>query len=171
VNAPVAHAPPPAGRATASGRDYVAVAVAGQLFGLPIDRVHEVFLASAVTSVPLAPREVLGLLNLRGRVITAVCLRRRLGLADPESPSGIAVGVEHGGESYALFVDEIGDVLGLAPDTREPNPVHMDPQWIQLSLGVHRLAGRLLVILDVDAVLALGAGAIARRDLTKESIS
>jgi purine-binding chemotaxis protein CheW len=171
VNAPIDQALRPSEHACAGGQDHVAVTVAGQLFGLPIDRVHEVFVASAITSVPLAPREVLGLLNLRGRVITAVCLRRRLGLPDPGTPRGIAVGVEHSGEPYALFVDEVGDVLGLAPDTREPNPVHMDPRWIQLSLGVHRLEGRLLVILDVDAVLASEAGAIARRDLAKESIS
>ena len=87
---------------------------------------------------------------------------------DPETARGIAVGVEYGGESYALFVDEVGEVLALPPETREPNPAHMDVRWIELSLGVHRLDGRLLVILDVDAILAFGAGTIARHDLVKE---
>jgi purine-binding chemotaxis protein CheW len=135
--------------------EYVTVTVADQIFGLPIDRVHDVFIASAVTEVPLAPREIVGLLNLRGRVVTAMCLRRRLGLPDAESGREMAVGLENQGESYGLLVDQVGEVMKLSPDTREPNPVHMDPRWVKLSCGVHRLDGQLLIILDVDAVLSL----------------
>ena len=54
--------------------EYVTVSVADQLFGLPIARVREVFVATALTAIPLAPREIVGLINLRGRVITAICL-------------------------------------------------------------------------------------------------
>jgi len=153
--------PPSQARSPTEEVEYVGVTVADQLFGLPIHRVYEVFVVSAITDVPLAPREILGLLNLRGRVVTALCLRRRLGLPDPNSSRGMVVGIERGGEFYGLLVDEVGEVLKLASDTREPNPVHMDPRWIHLSLGVHRLAGRLLVILNVDAVLALGSEARA----------
>jgi purine-binding chemotaxis protein CheW len=135
--------------------EYVTVTVADQIFGLPIDRVHDVFIASAVTEVPLAPREIVGLLNLRGRVVTAMCLRRRLGLPDADSGREMAVGLENQGESYGLLVDQVGEVMKLSPDTREPNPVHMDPRWAKLSRGVHRLDGQLLIILDVDAVLSL----------------
>jgi purine-binding chemotaxis protein CheW len=168
VTAAIRRAPRPPEYAAPRSEDHIAVTVGRQLFGLPIGHVQEVFVASAITSVPLASREVVGLLNLRGRVVTAICLRRRLGLPDPETARRIAVGVECCGEFYALFVDEVGEVLTLAPETREPNPVHMDDRWIELSLGVHRLDGRLLVILDVDAILAFGAGTIARHDLVKE---
>lgn len=142
-------------------REYVTVSVADQLFGLPIDRVREVFVVSAMTGVPLAPREIVGLLNLRGRVVTALCLRRRLGLRDPDAGRAMAVGIECEGEFYGLLVDGVGEVVKLAPDTFEPNPVHMNRRWVELSLGVHRLDGRLLVILDVDAVLALAPEASA----------
>ncbi len=141
--------------------EYVTVMVADQIFGLPIDRVHDVFIASAVTAVPLAQREIIGLLNLRGRVVTAMCLRRRLGLPDAGSGREMAVGLEHQGESYGVLVDQVGEVMKLSPETREPNPVHMDQRWVQLSRGVHRLDDKLLIILDVDAVLALGAEARA----------
>ena len=142
--------------------EYVTVMVADQMFGLPIERVHDVFIASALTSVPLAPREIVGLLNLRGRVVTAMCLRRRLGLADRrESGRDMAVGLEQQGEFYGLLVDAVGEVIRLAPDTREPNPVHMDARWAEVSRGVHRLDDTLLIILDVDAVLSFGPDARA----------
>ena len=136
--------------------EYVTVMVGDQMFGLPIDRVHDVFIASALTDVPLAPREIVGLLNLRGRVVTAMCLRRRLGLPDRnEEGRNMAVGLEHQGESYGLLVDQVGEVMKLSPDTHEANPVHMDSRWVKLSRGVHRLDDKLLIILDVDAVLSL----------------
>ena len=142
--------------------EYVTVTVADQMFGLPIDRVHDVFIASSLTAVPLAPREIVGLLNLRGRVVTAVCLRRRLGLPDREDGAReMAVGIDHQGESYGLMVDAVGEVLKLAPDTYEPVPVHMDGRWAALAQGVHRLDGKILIVLDVDAVLAFDAEARA----------
>ncbi|MBZ6079412.1 chemotaxis protein CheW [Microvirga puerhi] len=134
--------------------EYVTVTVDGQLLGLAIDRVHDVFVASEMTSVPLASSEIAGLLNLRGRVVTAISLRRRLHLADREaSGRRMAVGLEHSGEAYGLLVDEVGEVLKLNPEALQPNPVHMDPRWAGLSQGVHQLQDRLLIILDVDAVL------------------
>jgi purine-binding chemotaxis protein CheW len=142
--------------------EYVTVMVADQMFGLSIDRVHDVFIASALTTVPLAPPEIVGLLNLRGRVVTAMCLRRRLGLPDGEGGRReMAVGLEHHGESYGLLVDEIGEVMKLSPSSHEPNPVHLDERWLGLSRGVHRIEHGLLIILDIDAVLAFGAEARA----------
>ena len=136
--------------------EYVTVMVGDQTFGLGIDRVHDVFIASALTDVPLAPREIVGLLNLRGRVVTAMCLRRRLGLPDCQRDGrDMAVGLEHQGESYGLLVDEVGEVMKLGAETHEPNPVHMDSRWVKLSRGVQRLDEKLLIILDVDAVLSL----------------
>jgi purine-binding chemotaxis protein CheW len=142
-------------------QEYVTVTVSDQLFGLPIDRVHDVFIASALTDVPLAPREIVGLLNLRGRVVTAMCLRRRLGLPDAEKGREMAVGLEHQGESYGLLVDQVGEVMKMSTETLEPNPVHMDPRWGRLSRGVHRLDDKLLIVLDVDSVLDLGSEARA----------
>lgn len=137
--------------------DYVTVFVGETMFGLTIDRVHDVFVPAGITPVPLAPKEIVGLLNLRGRVVTALCLRRRLGVPGREAGAAeMAIGLEQAGETFALIVDGVGEVLKLGADTQEPVPINLDARWRDISLGVHRLDGRLLVILDVDALLAFG---------------
>lgn len=137
--------------------DFVTVYVGQTLFGLAIERVHDVFIPSGVTPVPLAPPEIVGLLNLRGRVVTALCLRRRLGMPAAEASEAEstrkAIGLEQGGETFALMVDGVGEVLKLGADSREAVPINLDARWRDLTTCVHRLDGRLLVILDVDALL------------------
>lgn len=146
--------------------DYVTVTVGGQLLGLPIGRVHDVFHTSRITVVPRAPAEIIGLLNLRGRIVTAICLRRRLGLPpvdlrDGEKAETVAVGIDHDREAYALIVDAVGEVMRLDETTLEPTPVHLDRGWAALSAGVHRLTDSLLVVLDIDAILKLDLQAAA----------
>lgn len=138
--------------------EYITVKIAGQLFGLPILGVQDVFMPEAVANVPLAPPEVAGVLNLRGRIVTAIDMRKRLGLPPSESRKArMAVGIEHNGESYGLVIDEVGEVQRLSPDTFEANPVNLDPRWASVSAGIHRLEGCLMVVLDVNKVLALTA--------------
>lgn len=159
------------GAETGPTEDFVTVHVDGVLFGLAIERVHDVFVPSGVTPVPLAPHEIVGLLNLRGRVVTALCLRRRLGMAPAArdltgqaeagdrgtSDQGMAIGLEQGGETFALIVDGVGEVLKLGAETRESVPINLDARWRDLTICVHRLEGRLLVVLDVDALLNFGS--------------
>jgi purine-binding chemotaxis protein CheW len=141
--------------ALSTHQEYVTVCVNGQFFGIPIDRVHDVYVATSMTHVPMSSAVIKGLINLRGRVVTAVCLRNRLGMPErTEKGEDMSVGLESGGEPYGLLVDNVGEVMRLDPDAREPNPVHMDPRWVEVSKGVHRLDKSLLVILDVEAVLA-----------------
>jgi len=142
--------------------EYVTATVCGQLFGLPIRRVQDVFKPERVTRVPLAPPEIAGVLNLRGRIVTLIDLRRRLGFAEPDGEEErMAVGVDTRGESYGLLIDSIGEVLKLGAGTREPNPLNLEPALARVSVGIHRLDGELLVVLDVDRVLEVGVGAIA----------
>lgn len=143
--------------------EYVTVVIGNQLFGLPIGRVQDVFMPDAITRVPLASPEIAGVLNLRGRIVTAIDMRRRLGLPPVAQREGAlyAVGVEHRGESYGLVIDSVGEVLNLDTDGFEPNPVNLDPRWVGISGGVYRLDGQLLVVLDVDRVLALDGEALA----------
>src|SRR5438477_7686447 len=85
--------------------EYVTVMIDGQLFGLPISRVQDVFMPDRLTQVPLSAPEIAGVLNLRGRIVTAVDLRRRLGI--PPRDDGrppMAVGIELKGESYGLLI-------------------------------------------------------------------
>jgi purine-binding chemotaxis protein CheW len=142
--------------------EYVTATVGGQLFGLPISRVQDVFAPDRLTRVPLASPEIAGLLNLRGRIVTAIDMRLRLDLdAFPPDAPRMAVGVEYKGESYGLLIDVIGEVLKLSESGREDNPVNLDPGLARVSAGVHRLEGKLLVILDVDRVLDIAPRAEA----------
>ena len=141
---------------TESVVEYVTTTVGGQLFGLPISRVQDVFAPDRLTRVPLAPAEIAGLLNLRGRIVTAIDMRRRLGLdAAADGAPRMAIGVECKGESYGLLIDAIGEVLKVPVNSREDNPVNLDPGLARMSVGVHRLDGTLLVVLDIDRVLEI----------------
>jgi purine-binding chemotaxis protein CheW len=142
--------------------EYVTVLITDQLFGLPISRVQDVFMPVNMTRVPLSSPEIAGVLNLRGRIVTSIDMRCRLGLPkkDDDRPP-MAVGIEYKGESYGLLIDTVGEVLKLDESTREPNPVNLDARLARVSAGVHRLEGQLLVVLDVDRVLDMGNEALA----------
>lgn len=146
----------------AASVEYVTVLIGGQLFGLPINRVQDVFMPEAITRVPLARGEIAGVLNLRGRIVTVIDMRRRLRLppAEAESPC-MAVGIEYKGESYGLLIDQVGEVLRLPANGLEKNPGNLDRRWAMVSGGVQRLDGRLLVVLDVDQVLEMGSEPMA----------
>ena len=143
--------------------EYVTAKIGGQLFGLPIARVQDVFVPDRLTRMPLAAAEIAGLLNLRGRIVTVIDMRRRLDLevAQDAGLRAMAVGIECKGESYGLLIDEIGEVLKLPATSCEANPVNLDPRLARVSAGVYRLDGQLMVVLDVDRVLDVGANAVA----------
>ena len=127
-----------------------------QTFGLPVEHIQTVFQIASVTPVPLAPREVLGLVNLRGKIVTAVSLRRRVKGRDLREPSNLAVGLDFRGESFALVVDEVGDVIALDGDTQIDNPPHLGAENVKIS-AVYRLPDSILPILDLNWVFAFGA--------------
>jgi purine-binding chemotaxis protein CheW len=142
--------------------EYVTFTIAGQMFGLPIERVQDVFKPTNITRVPLAGPEIAGVLNLRGRIVTAIHLSNRLDLeTSTEATVPMAIGIEAGAESFGLLVDAVGEVLKLPDSERETNPINLERKLARVSAGVYRLDGQLLVVLDVDRVLDLGAGAMA----------
>ncbi len=137
--------------AEADAMQLVTVFVEGQLFGLPILQVRDVFVVNGVTPVPLAASSVAGLFNLRGRVMTMLSMRALLGYnRDSSKPETTAIGIEWKGESYGLLVDRVGEVMNLSPSSRETNPVNLDPRWSAISAGVHRLEDQLLVEISLD---------------------
>lgn len=141
--------------------EYVIAGIGEQLFGLPIARVQDVFAPGRVTRVPLAASEIAGVLNLRGRIVTLIDLRQRLGMAPAEGVPVMAIGVESRGESYGLLIDSVGEVLKLSEEACQPNPLNLERRLAQVSTGIYRLKDQLLIILDVDRVLDIEAGAIA----------
>ena len=123
---------------------------------------QDVFVPDRLTSVPLAPPEIAGVLNVRGRILTIIDMRRRLELEVlEERRRTLVVGIEHKGESYGLLIDRVGEVLKLPARSFEDNPINFDRTLAQVSAGVHRLDGKLMVVLDLDRVLELGTAAKA----------
>lgn len=140
--------------------EFLTVIIAGQRFGIPILQVQDVLGEQAITKIPLAPSEIAGSLNLRGRIVTAIDVRKRLDIkehdaheAKESTPHNMGVVVEHENELYNLIIDRVGDVLKLKSDTYQPTPATLDITWREISAGIHRLEDEFLVILDVSKLL------------------
>ena len=121
------------------------------LFGVELKGVQEVIRSLEMTKVPLAPSVVSGLINLRGQIVTAVDLRRRLGLPPDTSgarPMNVVVRSEDG--AVSLLVDEIGDVVEVEEDSFESPPETLRGSVRSMILGVHKLKDRLLHVLDIE---------------------
>lgn len=137
-------------------QDFVTMFIDNYLFGIPVLTVQDVLNPQSITRIPLAPREVAGSLNLRGRIVTAIDVRLRLGLPKRADISrSMSVVVDIGGELYSLLVDSVGEVLSLPTASFERNPPTLDPLWREFSVGIYRLSGKLLVVLDVNRLLDL----------------
>jgi purine-binding chemotaxis protein CheW len=151
--------------ATAIGDDgetFVTFTVIDQRFGVPVSRVQDILMPERIAPVPLAPPAVRGAINLRGRIVTVIDVRTRLGLParDDAVEGGAANGtmgvtVEYRGEFYTLLVDRIGDIVALPPQRWEDKPSTLDPAWRDMTSGVFRLEDGLMVVLDVDRLLNL----------------
>ena len=132
--------------------DFVTFQVAGQLFGVPVLRVQDILVPDRIAPVPLALPEIRGSINLRGRIVTVIDVRTRLGLPRGET-AGMGVTVESGQELYTLLVDQVGDVIRLSSDRYEANPSTLDPLWRDVAGGTYRLDDRLMVVLEIDRAL------------------
>ncbi|WP_119166411.1 chemotaxis protein CheW [Algihabitans albus] len=143
--------------AAEAATEFVTFSIAGQLFGIHVLKVQDVLGSMKTTPVPLAPPEIAGSLNLRGRIVTAIDVRLRLGLPPHDSKkASMAIVVEHDHELYSLLVDQVGEVLALAPDGFERNPPTLDPRFRDYSDGIYRLDKQLLVVLSVERLLDYG---------------
>lgn len=122
-----------------------------QLCGIDVTSIQEVLRSQAVTEVPLAPDEVTGLINLRGRIVTAIDLRRRLGLEPLEGsvrPMNVVLRQDEG--EVSLLVDQIGDVVDVAVDGLESIPDTVDDRFREYLKGVYKLEDDLLLVLDAE---------------------
>ncbi len=134
--------------------EFVTFTIAEQLFGIPVLQIQDVLSSYHITPIPLAPPEITGSLNLRGRVVTAIDVRLRLGLpARPSDADSMSIVAENEGELYSLTVDSVGEVLALSQSTFERNLPTLDAKFRAFSEGIYRLEDQLLVGLDVKRLL------------------
>jgi purine-binding chemotaxis protein CheW len=125
--------------------------VDGRFFGVPVQQVQEVIRYQEMTRVPLVPAVIRGLINLRGQIVVAIDLRRRLELADRaegQLPMNVVVRTDEGAVSF--LVDEIGDVLEVEEECFEPTPETMASQMRDLVKGVYKLQDHLLLVLNSE---------------------
>ncbi len=144
-----------AGLPNSRATDFLTIMIANQRFGIPVLQVQDVLREQKVTKVPLAPEEVAGSLNLRGRIVTAINVRKRLGLPpqDGADQGSMSVVVEHNQELFSLVIDRVGDVLSLDSDLFEKNPGTLDQAWRDISNGIFQLEQELLIVMDVPKLL------------------
>lgn len=135
---------------------YVTFTIADALYGIEVLRIEETLGHHPRTPVPLAPRGIAGLVNLRGQVVLTLDLRPRLGLEplaiDAESMM-VVIDVE--GESVSMLVDEVGEVLTLEDADFETPPGTLDPSVRELVTGAYKLDDGLLLTLDVGAAVTV----------------
>ena len=137
-------------------KEFVTVKVGEQLFGIPVKIVQDVLRGLKVTKIPLAHREIAGLLNLRGRIVTAIDVRECFQLPRQENVDAarvMSVVVEYNNEFFSLIVDSVGEVMNLASSVMEKSPANLSGRWKDVALGVYKLKEELLVVLDVPRLL------------------
>jgi purine-binding chemotaxis protein CheW len=139
------------------GRQYCTFFVDGYYCGLDVRKVQEIIRYQEMTPVPLAPPVVSGLINLRGQIVTAIDLRRRLELTDrPADQPPVNVVVQTDDGAVSLLVDEIGDVVEVSEDLFERPPETLTGIGRELIRGAYKMKDRLLLLLDSEKTLDCG---------------
>lgn len=139
-----------------SAQQFCTFSLDGLLFGVEVCKVQEVIRYQEMTRVPLAPRVIRGLINLRGQIVTAIDLRRRLELPERVAgklPMNVVVRSDDG--AVSLLVDEIGDVLEVNEETFERVPETLQGMARSLVRGVYKLKDQLLLLLNTEKAIQL----------------
>ena len=134
-------------------KSFCTFSVGDLLFGVPVTTVQEVIRQQATTHVPLAPRVINGLMNLRGQIVPAINLALRLGIESRNEEAGLLnVVIRTSDDPISLLVDEIGDVIEVDNFAFEPPPQTLTQEQRELIEGTYKLQDRLLLVLDTERV-------------------
>jgi purine-binding chemotaxis protein CheW len=137
-------------------QSFVTMRVHNQLFGASVKLVQDVVRAQKIAPIPLAPPVIQGAINLRGRIVTVFNMYRRLGLPVEQQPEKhMNVVIEYRDELFSLMVDSVGDVLNIPLSKIDKPPVNMQANWQEIAAGVYRLDNEILLLLDVERLLAM----------------
>ena len=136
--------------------ELVTMYVAKQYVGIPVHAVRDILGPQKLTRIPLAAPEIAGVLNLRGRVVTSIDLRRRLNISDQiiKPQANVSVVIEHDNELYSLMIDEIGEVFAPPHSRFVRDVVALSPEWREVAVGIYRMNEQLLILLDVKRILS-----------------
>jgi purine-binding chemotaxis protein CheW len=139
-------------------RELLAFLLAGEDYAVELSRVREIVKVPSITEVPRAPRDVRGIMSLRGDVIPVFDVRRRLGLppsrGDPSRDARVVI-VDVADGRVGVLVDAVAQVVRLRPSTIEPTPPGLGGAEAEYLAGIGRLKDRFFILLNLDALLAL----------------
>jgi purine-binding chemotaxis protein CheW len=143
--------------------------VGRETYGVPIKALHEIVRVPEITAVPDAPDYLEGVINLRGKIVSVVDLRKRFGKPSTglDRRSRILV-VEHGGRLVGMIVDSASEVLKIPESDIESAPAMMQEGGLDCVTGLGKYQGRLIILLDIGKILAARE---LRRDKDKEGLS
>jgi purine-binding chemotaxis protein CheW len=137
-------------------KQLVTFTVAGQLFGISVDKVQDILVPERIAPIPLAPPHVQGAINVRGKIVTVIDVRSRLDLPPfAADHRGTALTVEHNYGLYTLIVDKVGDVVEVPADIDADTMTMPDKQWRDISMGIIKMQDAVVVVMDVDRFLRL----------------
>jgi purine-binding chemotaxis protein CheW len=140
---------------TKINEQYCGFKVGDDFFAISVLRVQEIIRSQQLTQIPKCPEMIKGLINLRGQIVTAVSLRSMFALEECTKDDQMNIIVQIGEDLYAIIVDEIMDVIEVGDETFEATPDNIDKRFSRFITGVHKLKDKLLIILDLDKVLAM----------------
>ena len=133
---------------------YITMKLGDQVFGVPVSNVRDVIMPQGIARIPLAPTEIIGSLNLRGRIVTAMNMKAMLNIeGEYNFEKSMSIVVENNEELYSLVVDYVGEVINLTEVEIVKNPENMSKNWQEVSIGIYPIEERLIVILDVGKLL------------------
>ncbi len=133
----------------------VLMRVNSQLFGVPVEYVQDALKQQKVAPIPLSPPDIVGSINLRGRIVTVIDLRKRLKLPEKEQVKPpMFVVIEYKNELYSLIVDSVSEVINISKDNIENSPTNLSVNWKEVSSGICQLERELLIVINVPALLS-----------------
>ena len=137
-------------------KEYIKMRLNKQLFGMVVDEIEDILSPQTITPIPLSPPEILGSLNLRGRIVTAIDMRTHLRVEGENGKLGDnyrSIVLNHNGELYSLVVDGVSDVIRLADDEISKCPSNLSQRWQDMSGGVYSFEDEIMVILDIEKLM------------------
>ena len=138
----------------ANKQQYAMLRLGPQLFGLPVEKIEDILSPCTIYPIPLAPEDIKGSINLRGRIVTVIDLTKKLEIKDAkESSTYRNVIIESKGYLYGLLVDQVSEVINIPEAKIANNPENLSEKWKEVSSGVYSLKEELMVILDPDKLL------------------
>lgn len=133
---------------------FVSIKIDDQYFGIPVEHIIDILLPQKIYPIPLAKKEIIGSINLRGRVVTTLDLRIFLeikGTTDIEK--GRCIVVDHEGELYSFLVDKVNSVNDFSSDSLIKTPDTLSALWQEISLGIFTIDKDLVIILDINKIM------------------